>query len=88
MSGNAADERVLGSKALEVVMRDVLCGLEDLACVAGYQADPRSFSVLSIERPGQSAGETEIATQNQIPSGAEVVDLGVYRSRLRQRRRY
>lgn len=41
-------------KALELVMRDVLAGLEELATLAGYEAAPGSFEILSIERPATS----------------------------------
>ncbi|MFA7095224.1 MAG: hypothetical protein WC383_01925 [Gammaproteobacteria bacterium] len=41
-------------KALELVMRDVLGGLEELATLAGYEAAPGSIEILSIERPATS----------------------------------
>ena len=40
-----------GSKALEMTMRDVLDGLEDIAIYAQYNDAMESIQILSIEQP-------------------------------------
>lgn len=43
-----------GIKRLEVVMRDVLDGLEDAASYMNYQSTPEIIEILSIEPPGRT----------------------------------
>ncbi|MDH5599913.1 MAG: hypothetical protein OEY78_01290 [Gammaproteobacteria bacterium] len=43
-----------GIKRLEVTMRDVLDGLEDVASYINYQSTPGVVEILSIEPPGRT----------------------------------
>ena len=59
-----------GSKALEMIMRDVIDGMEDLANLAGYTPQPGScFEILEIT-PEESAPQDT----NNKPS-AEIIPL-------------
>lgn len=49
MSDQSVGKKVLGGKALELVMRDVLCGMEDLATRLGYDVTPYRVEILSID---------------------------------------
>lgn len=52
-----------GIKRLEVTMRDVLDGLEDVASYINYQSTPDVVEILSIEPPGR----TNLYYQEVIP---------------------
>ncbi|MCK4744205.1 MAG: hypothetical protein KAT25_10320 [Sulfuriflexus sp.] len=59
-----------GDKALEMIMRDVIDGMEDIANMAGYSPQPGScFEVLEI-----IAEESE-SSQQEAPS-ADIVPIG------------
>lgn len=49
MADQSIDKKVLGDKALELVMRDVLCGMEDLATRLGYDVTPYRVEILGVE---------------------------------------
>lgn len=49
MADQSVDKKVLGDKALELVMRDVLCGMEDLATRLGYDVTPYRVEILSVD---------------------------------------
>ena len=49
MTDQSVDKKVLGGKALELVMRDVLCGMEDLATRLGYDVTPYRVEILSVD---------------------------------------
>ena len=49
MANQSVDKKVLGDKALELVMRDVLCGMEDLATRLGYDVTPYRVEILSVD---------------------------------------
>ena len=51
MSDQSVDVKVLGDKALELVMRDVLCGMQDLTTRLGYDVTPYRVEILSVEAP-------------------------------------
>jgi len=62
---------VHGNKALELIMRDVIDGMEDIANLAGYSPQPGScFEVLEIvpEEPALSA-------QPQGKPSADIVSI-------------
>ena len=58
MANQSVDKKVLGGKALELVMRDVLCGMEDLATRLGYDVTPYRVEILSVDPPSVSAPTT------------------------------
>jgi hypothetical protein len=49
MSEQSKTTPVLGHKALEMVMRDVLYGMEDLATMLGYRNFIDELEILSVE---------------------------------------
>ena len=76
MSDRQQDKRSLGPKALEMVMRDVLDGMEELALLKAFQPGAEVVEIIAIEpatRP-ESAPLT-------APSVTQVVPL----TRLRKR---
>jgi len=63
-----------GIKRLEVVMRDVLDGLEDAASYMNYHSVPEVIEILSIEPPGRDIKPNkEVIQFNDLPP-AESVD--------------
>ncbi len=66
----------LSERALEMVMRDVLEGLEDLALSAALASGDSGCQILSI-----SDGRVEAPHKNRTTpaTAAEVIDLDVYR---------
>jgi len=48
MSKKDHNHSVLGPKAMEMVMRDVLGGMEDLAIMKSFEADNNVFEILAI----------------------------------------
>ncbi len=60
-------EALQQSKALELIMRDVLDGLEEFANMASYNPNPEVLTILSIEPPS----EEERKRVFSAPSGSE-----------------
>lgn len=46
---DSGSTRVLGPKALEMIMRDVLGGMEDLAAMKAYQPGTDLVEIIAIE---------------------------------------
>lgn len=42
---------VLGSKAQEMLMQDILENARELACMLGYQSSTCGFEIIAIEKP-------------------------------------
>jgi len=62
---------VHGNKALEMIMRDVIDGMEDIANLAGYSPQPGScFEVLEIV-----PDEPTLSTQAQDKPSADIVSI-------------
>ena len=73
MADQPVDKKVLGDKALELVMRDVLYGMEDLAARFGYDVSPYRVEILAIEQPAPTDAGTDAAPAqacNLAPSPA------------------
>ena len=51
MSDKPRSRPVMGPKALEMVMRDVLGGMEDLAIMKYFESSSDVFQVVAIEPP-------------------------------------
>jgi len=66
MTNQSVDKKVLGDKALELVMRDVLCGMEDLATRLGYDVTPYRVEVLSINPAHPRTGGTSPSTSGVV----------------------
>ena len=58
----------LGSKAMEMVMRDVLDGMQDLAIMKSYESTQNVFEIIAIN-PTQEPDVTRMVTeeQNTVP---------------------
>ena len=64
---------VLGPKAMELVMRDVLGGMEDLAVMKSFESINNVFEIISIT-PTEHASEKQPAYT--IPAeGADIIPL-------------
>jgi len=64
----------LSDRALELIMREVMDGLEELSIDTALNADHGSCTVLSIESPKRSSKRPE-----QFQHNAEVLDFFRYR---------
>jgi len=64
-----------GSKALEMIMHDVIDGMEELANLAGYDPKPGSqFEVLGIETAEEYASAST-TTDTSSTSSAKIVPI-------------
>ena len=80
----------IGAKALEMIMRDVLDGMEELAALKSYQTGGGIMEVISVTppaevRPGREDRAEDAAKETAAPTegrGADVVCL--HRFRLRR----
>lgn len=75
----------MGNKALEMIMRDVLDGLTDLAMEANYSPQNGHFSILSIESPEVSSHEpvkTAAKPIRQYKRKADIISFIEERERL------
>ena len=62
-----------GNKALEMIMRDVIDGMENIANLAGYSPQPgSSFEILEIV-----ADDSASASQPQDKASAEIIPINV-----------
>jgi hypothetical protein len=77
MSDNNHKRRILGPKALEMIRRDVLGGLEDFAAMKAFEPQPDIMEIVSIKSPQGDDDGGEHTTDE----GGAVVDLERYRSR-------
>lgn len=69
---DSGSPRVLGPKALEMIMRDVLGGMEDLAIMKAYQPGTDLVEIVAIE-PAQQPQRADQRVQ--------VLDFEHFRSR-------
>ena len=51
---NSGSTRILGPKALEMIMRDVLGGMEELVLMKGYQPGSDVVEIIAIEPPAEA----------------------------------
>jgi hypothetical protein len=73
MSKKDSTGTVLGPRAMELVMRDVLGGMEDLAIMKSFESINNVFEIISIT-PADPASEQPSA--ESIPAaGADVIPL-------------
>jgi len=52
-------DAINGTKALEMIMRDVLDGMEEFASISGYSASPCEFEILGKEAPEKAAAKKQ-----------------------------
>lgn len=67
-------KRVVGPKALEMIMRDVLSGLEDIAIVQGFEFDGLDMNVIGIE-PVPREPQCDAEWLDGGPAAASSTDL-------------
>jgi hypothetical protein len=79
-------KQVLGPKALEMVMRDVLGGMEDIAIMKSYETDANIFKIEAIDGLRNTVNESDlnedtqaIDLQEQSP-GAKIISFEQFRS--------
>ena len=83
MSKKSISGHTLGPKALELVMRDVLGGMEELAVMKHYETSGDVFEVISID-PSEAVkkSQTEMndsQTEKSI-NKAEVIPINQFRN--------
>lgn len=68
---------IQGSKALEMIMRDVLDGMEELANIASFDAAQAEFEILAIEKPNavKPAKSANDATHPDNNKTADIVSF-------------
>jgi hypothetical protein len=63
MQKNSAGKPKRGSKALEIIMQDVLGGLSELAIMKSFETPANTFEILAIEPPSEPADRVESAAK-------------------------
>ncbi len=84
MADQSVDKKVLGDKALELVMRDVLCGMEDLATRLGYDVTPYRIEILSID-PAPVVTDNPAANNSAVVLAFPPREVAVRRKALRKK---
>ena len=77
-------ECALGPKALEMVMRDVLGGMEELATMKGYESMSEVFEIISIDPPydqEHNAVPAQAKADEANSPRADVISLDAFRNR-------
>lgn len=67
----------MGPRALEMVMRDVLGGMEDIALLKCLESHADVFQVISIDQD-QTDSQTQPATSTTL-TNAQLIELSRYR---------
>ncbi len=81
--------RSLGPKALEMVMRDVLGGLEEFSIMKSYESSGEEYKIITIQpyaqwTPEQELYDFEKFTQEPQEKLAEVIVLADYIKRKKR----
>ena len=84
MKDQSVEKKVLGDKALELVMRDVLCGMEDLATRLGYDVTPYRVEILSVD-PASSVTNCTSAKTSAMVLAFPQREVAVRRHALRKK---
>lgn len=62
---DSGSTRVLGPKALEMIMRDVLGGMEELALMKGYQPGADIVEIIAIE-PAVKGAASSVGEETRV----------------------
>lgn len=62
---NSGPTRILGPKALEMIMRDVLGGMEELALMKGYEPGADIVEIIAVE-PSADAQTDPIRASDRV----------------------
>lgn len=77
-------EHTLGPKALEMVMRDVLGGMEELAIMKSYETSSDVFEVISIdplvEAEKESQEKLDKPAKKEEGSKADIIPIEKFRA--------
>jgi len=71
MSKKNSIRPVLGPKAMEMVMRDVLGGMQDLAVMKSFESISNVFEIVSITPPDDRSGD--YTENNASNDSAEII---------------
>ncbi|MBL3590270.1 MAG: integration host factor subunit beta [gamma proteobacterium endosymbiont of Lamellibrachia anaximandri] len=64
-------DQALSDRALEMVMRDVLDGVQDISLQSAFTDNPYNVDIISIERPDKQGDDQDKAGMS--PNNAEVI---------------
>ena len=81
MTKKYSSEQKLGPKALEMVMRDVLGGMEELAVMKSYESMGGVFEVVSIEPDHEYKAKRDNTEHSYNEEPAEVISMYEYRNK-------
>lgn len=79
-----SSECALGPRALEMVMRDVLGGMEELATMKGFESMSEVFEVISIDPPYDQENNATSSTPCMDEGNtqrADVISLDAFRNK-------
>jgi hypothetical protein len=82
MTKKYTSECALGPRALEMVMRDVLGGMEELASMKGYEHMSGVYEIISIDPPSDQTHERmDTEQKSEAPERADVLSMEEFRNR-------
>lgn len=87
MSDKVVDFTVRGDRKQEIIMRDVMGGLEEIATILAYDPWPGDFEIVAIHSPGQedTPPREEVVLRSRKPQPqAEVISYAEHK-RLKRR---
>lgn len=64
-------DQALSDRALEMVMRDVLDGVQDISLQSAFTDNPYNVDIISIERPDKQTDDRD--KTGMSPNNAEVI---------------
>lgn len=99
MSKKTISAHTLGPKALEMVMRDVLGGIEELAIMKSYKTSGDVFEVISID-PSETekessaetndtqtdASKTNASKENRTTNSADIIPITQFRNQTKEKK--
>ncbi|MBL3601036.1 MAG: integration host factor subunit beta [gamma proteobacterium endosymbiont of Lamellibrachia anaximandri] len=59
MANNKNIDQALSDRALEMVMRDVLDGVQDISLQSAFTDNPYNVDIISIERPDKQGNDQD-----------------------------
>ncbi|MBA1446024.1 MAG: hypothetical protein M3H12_08345 [Chromatiales bacterium] len=59
MANNNNIDQALSDRALEMVMRDVLDGVQDISLQSAFTDNPYNVDIISIERPNKQSDDRD-----------------------------
>lgn len=70
----------LGPRALEMVMRDVLGGMEELTLMKNHETSGGIFEVISIDPTEEIEPQTDKSVSKKKPDKAEIIQIDEFRT--------